>query len=465
MEQVHVQRFAEETAWKQVAPSLIGVVLLGAVLYWQFGLAGALPAVFLLLGLLGEALFVTLGVLALLSFVVLSGFGTFTERAVPIVLEMARITESPVFVAIPMFTLAGAVMTRGGISERLVRVMKALLGFLPGGLAIATIGACAFFAALSGSSAVTIIAVGGMLAPALEKDYGKPFSLGLLTSCGAIGILAPPSLPLIIYGVVSETDIQQLFVAGMVPALLTIGMLAVYCSIRGFMVKAPRQEFDGAELLAAVKHGAFALGLPILLLGGIYGGIVTATEASILAVLYAVIVEVGIHREVKVSELYGITVDTMMLVGSILIILLMALSVTNWLTIEQVPQAAAKAIQSTVESRFAFLLALNALLLVVGCVMDIFSAIVVMTPLVLPIAVAYGVDPVHLGIIMVVNLELGFATPPFGINLFISSAFFRRPVAEVFKATLPFLGVLLVGLLLITWLEDLALGLVRASGL
>ena len=465
MERLQLQRFADRIAWTRVLGSLAAVLLLAIVLYSQFGLAGALPAVFLLLGLLGEALFVTLGVLALLSFVVLGGFGTFEERAVPIVLEMARITESPVFVAIPMFTLAGAVMTRGGISARLVRVMKALLGFLPGGLAIATIGACAFFAALSGSSAVTIIAVGGMFAPALEKDYGKPFSLGLLTSCGAIGILAPPSLPLIIYGVVSGADIQQLFVAGMVPALLTIGMLAIYCSVRGFAVRATRQEFDGTELVAACKDGAFALALPILLLGGIYGGIVTATEASILAVLYAVIVEVAIHREVKVTDLYGITVDTMMLVGSILIILLMALSVTNWLTIEQVPQAAAAAIQATVESRFAFLIALNVLLLIVGCVMDIFSAIVVMTPLVLPIAVAYGVDPVHLGIIMVVNLELGFATPPFGINLFISSAFFRRPVAEVFKATLPFLGVLLVGLLLITWFEDLALGLVRASGL
>ncbi len=465
MQTVHVERFAERTATTRVVGSLLAVGVLGAGLYWQFGLVGALPAVFLLLGLLGEALFVTLGVLALLSFVVLTGYGSFTERAVPIVLEMARITESPVFVAIPMFTLAGAVMTRGGISERLVRVMKALVGFLPGGLAIAAIGACAFFAALSGSSAVTIIAVGGMLAPALQKDYGEPFALGLLTSCGAIGILAPPSLPLIIYGVVSGADIQKLFVAGMVPAVLTIGMLAVYCSVRGFLVKAPRQRFDGAELLAACKHGIFALALPVLLLGGIYGGFVTAAEASILAVLYAVVVEVVIHREVKVAELWGITVDTMMLVGSILIILLMALAVTNWLTIEQVPQAASEAIQGAVKSRFAFLLALNGLLLVVGCVMDIFSALVVMTPLILPIAVAYGVDPVHLGIIMVVNLELGFATPPFGINLFISSAFFRRPVAEVFKATLPFLGVLLVGLLLITWLEDLSLALVRASGL
>ena len=465
MEAVHIQRFAERTSWRSVGVSLAGVLLLGGVLYLQFGLVGALPAVFLLLGLLGEALFVTLGVLALLSFVVLGGYGSFSERAVPIVLEMARITESPVFVAIPMFTLAGAIMTRGGISERLVRVMKALVGFLPGGLAIAAIGACAFFAALSGSSAVTIIAVGGMLAPALEKDYGKPFSLGLLTSCGAIGILAPPSLPLIIYGVVSGADIQKLFVAGMVPALLTIGLLALYCSVRGFRVKAPRQDFDGAELFAACKHGIFALALPMLLLGGIYGGFVTAAEASILAVLYAVVVEVVIHREVEVRELWGITVDTMMLVGSILIILLMALSVTNWLTIEQVPQAASAAIQGAVESRFAFLLALNVLLLIVGCVMDIFSALVVMTPLILPIAVAYGVDPVHLGIIMVVNLELGFATPPFGINLFISSAFFRRPVAEVFKATLPFLAVLLVGLLLITWLEDLSLALVRASGL
>ena len=203
---MQVSRFAERTDRRRVALTLLAVTVLGGGLYAAFGLRGAVPAVFLLLGLLGEALFVTLGVLALLVFVGLGDFGTFAERAVPIVLEMSRITESPVFVAIPMFTLAGAIMTKGGISGRLVRVMRALLGALPGGLAVAAIAACAFFAALSGSSAVTIIAVGGMLAPSLEKDYGRPFSLGLLTASGAIGILAPPSLPLIIYGVVSGAD-------------------------------------------------------------------------------------------------------------------------------------------------------------------------------------------------------------------------------------------------------------------
>ena len=242
-------------------------------------------------------------------------------------------------------------------------------------------------------------------------------------------------------------------------------MLSAYCVARGLITAAPRQAFDGRELVASIRDGAFALALPILLLGSIYGGFVTATEASILAVVYALLVEVVVHREVALRDLYALTADTMMLVGSILIILLMALAMTNWLTIEQVPQAAAEAVQATVHSRFAFLLALNVLLLIVGCIMDIFSALVVMTPLVLPIALAYGVDPVHLGVIMVVNLELGFATPPFGINLFISSAFFRRPVAEVFRATVPFLLVLLVGLALITWVESIALGLVRASGL
>lgn len=205
--------------------------------------------------------------------------------------------------------------------------------------------------------------------------------------------------------------------------------------------------------------------LPILLLGGIFGGYVTAAEASVLAVVYAIGVECVLHREVKFSELPRITIDAMMLVGTILVILLMALALSSFLTLEQVPDAATAAIQEHISTRYGFLLALNILLLIVGCIMDIFSAIVVMTPLILPIALAFGIDPVHLGIIMVVNLELGFATPPFGINLFISSAFFRRPVAEVFRATLPFLGILMVGLIVITWVEDVSLALVRLSGL
>jgi len=302
-----------------------------------------------------------------------------------------------------------------------------------------------------------------MLAPNLERDYGRPFSLGLLTSCGAIGILAPPSLPLIIYGVFAEVDVNSLFVAGFIPGVITIGFLAVYSSLRGW--KLPRQAFDAGELWAACKEGALALALPPLLFGVIFSGLVTPAEASVLAVVYALVVEVVIHREVTLKQLPQVTIDTMMLVGSILIILLMALAFSAFLKAEQVPQQATAMIQDVISTKIGFLLALNVLLLVVGCVMDIFSAIVVMTPLVLPIATAFGVDPIHLGIIMVVNLELGFATPPFGINLFISSAFFRRPVAEIFKATLPFLGLLLVALLMITWWESLSLWLVGVSGI
>ena len=240
-------RFGETTQWSRVAPALAGTIVTGLVLYTQFGLSAALPVVFVLLALLGEALYATLAVLAVLSFAVIrdAGWAFDFGAGAQVLLEMLQITQSPVLLAIPLFTLAGAIMTAGGISARLVRVMRAGLGWMPGGVALSTILACAVFAALSGSSAVTIIAIGGFLAPALEKDYGKPFSLGLLTSCGAIGILAPPSLPLIIYGVVSGADINKLFVAGVVPALLTIGVLGLYSAIRG--VKLPRQPFDRAE--------------------------------------------------------------------------------------------------------------------------------------------------------------------------------------------------------------------------
>lgn len=458
-------RFAETTRWRSVAPALIGTTVVGGILYSSFGVSAALPMVFVLLALLGEALYATLAVLAVISFAVVrdAGWAFDFGAGAQVLLEMLQITQSPVLLAIPLFTLAGAIMTAGGISARLVRVMRAGLGWMPGGIALSTILACAVFAALSGSSAVTIIAIGGFLAPALEKDYGKPFSLGLLTSCGAIGILAPPSLPLIIYGVVSGADINKLFVAGVVPALLTMGVLGVYGAIRGW--KLPRQDFSWPEFQVAFKDGILALALPILLLAGIYGGFITAAEASVLAVVYAVVVEVFIHKEVKLRQLPRITTDTMMLVGSILVILLMALALSAFLTYEQVPMKATAAIQQVVTTKIGFLLALNVLLLAVGCVMDIFSAIVVMTPLLVPIAQAFGVDLVHLGIVMVVNLELGFATPPFGINLFISSAFFRRPVAEIFKATLPFLLLLLAALLAITWFEGLSLWLVELSGL
>lgn len=386
----------------------------------------------------------------------------FHEYAVSIPIQMFRVTESPVLIAIPFFTIAGMVMTRGEISTRLIEFARAAVGFLPGGLAFTTIAACTFFAAISGASAVTIIAIGGMLYPALkEEGYSDDFSLGLLTSCGAIGILAPPSLPLIIFGVIAKTDINKLFLAGVIPGILSIGTMVLYSSWRAGKYGVARERLSFELVKEKAVHGIWALLLPVILLGSIYGGITTAAEASAVALLYAIVIEVFVHKALRLSDLSSIIVDSMVLVGAILIILLMALAFTNFLAIEQIPQEATEWIRGYVESPLGFLVALNILLLIVGCIMDIFSAILIVGPLVVPIAEAFGVNLIHLGIIFVINLEIGFVTPPFGINLFISSTYFRKPVSEVFRASVPFLILLLLSLAAITYFEGLSLWLVR----
>lgn len=450
-------RFRDRTDWRIVGG--VGVLLLAVsgVAFGVFGAAGALVAVFAAAAWLGLPLFVVLGAVAWTGFTALDTGRFGDEEAVPVVLEMARITESPVLLAIPMFTLAGAVMTEGTIGARLVRVMKAIFSPLPGGLAVAAVVACVFFAALSGSSAVTIIAVGALLAPAIQAQHGERFSVGLLTASGALGILIPPSLPLILYGVLSGADIQHLFLAGLGPTLLTVGLLAVVAAADGVRKATARPAFDGRELGDAIRDGGWALVLPVLLLGAIYGGILTAAEASVFCVLYAVAVERFAHRSITWRRLPGVVADTGVLVGSILVIVVMAMGLTSWLTLRQVPDLATEWVRGAVSSQAAFLLALNGLLLIVGALMDIFSALVVVAPLVVPMAAAYGVDPIHLGIIMVINLEIGFATPPFGINLFIASSFWKKPIGEIFAAAAPFLAVLLVALAAVTWVPALSL--------
>lgn len=419
-------------------------------------------AVFLLASLVHFPLFVTISVVSLLGFNLIT-YGEFSiENSTDLMLEMFRITESEIFLAIPFFTLAGAIMTHGTISDRLVAIARAFFGWMPGGLAIACIMACVFFAALSGSSAVTIIAIGGILMPALAADgYPSRFSLGLLTTCGALGVLAPPSLPLIIYGVVAQTDIGNLFIAGMFPGLLTIAMLSIYCLLRGLRLPAREaRTFDAREAFTALRKGFFALMLPFIMLGGIYGGLMTPTEASVVAVIYAIFVEVVIHRDVKLTAMPEIVSETMTLVGTILIILLSSMAFTSFITDEQIPLQAADWMKEHVHTQMGFLTAVNILLLIVGALMDIFSALILVAPLVVPIAIAYDVNLVHLGIIFVINLEIGFATPPFGINLFISSNYFRKSVGEVFIATAPFLLLLLVSLGLVTYFPAISLSLV-----
>jgi len=472
-------------------------------------------AAFVLLAVIGEPLFVSIGVVTVLCVGFVQNPAPSIQNSVDVLIEWFKMTDSPYPIAIPLFTLAGAIMTRGGISSRLVAFARAVTCCLPGGLGMACVVACTFFAALSGSSAVTIIAIGGILYPALIKDgFSDRFSLGLLTACGGIGILAPPSLPLIVFGIVSHADINQLFIAGILPGLLCIAAFLAWCGVKGVRLGVARSPWTTREVARTFWEGKWAVLLPVLLLGGIYSGLTTTIEASAVAVVYALVVEVWVHRELSWRELPKIALDTMVLVGSILIILLMAFSFTNFLTLEEVPQEAADWIRydrvsyrdggsivgtitaekpgewirispkdpdeeaeeipwakvgsvrrHLVESRLGFLIAVNVLLLVVGCIMDIFSALVVFAPLIVPIAQQYGVDLVHLGIIFVVNLEIGFATPPFGINLFISSSYFKRPVTEVFRASAPWLLILLSMLAVITAFPDLSLWLVRLSGL
>jgi C4-dicarboxylate transporter, DctM subunit len=375
-----------------------------------------------------------------------------------------KTTAMPIMIAIPLFTLAGTIITEGQISKRLIDIIKSLFGFLPAGLAIAALVGCAFLAALSGSSAVTIMAIGGILWPAMKREgYSDNFSLGLITTAGAVGILAPPSLPLIIYGAVSQTDVNQLFIAGVVPMMVCIGCMAMYGLYFVSTNPVTREKFSGREVLATLRSGIWALLFPILLLFAIYGGYATPTEASALAVMYAIIVEVFIHRAIRLRDLPRLTVETMVLVGGILMILLMALAFTYYLTDQQVPQQMTAFMKQYVTTKTGFLISVNVMLLIVGCLMDIFSAILIFAPLIVPVAIAYDVDLVHLGIIMIINLEIGFLTPPLGISLFVASNFFKKPSMQIIKSALPFVGMLFVALMLITFLPELSLWLVHFS--
>jgi tripartite ATP-independent transporter DctM subunit len=398
--------------------------------------------------------------------------GVVTSQATAIPEKFWKVTKHLDVITIPLFTLAGAIMTRGGISGRLVRFARALVGFLPGGLGVASLVACVIFAALTGSSAVTIIAIGGIIFPALvAANYPQRFSLGLMTTGGAIGILVPPSLPLIIYSIVAnqamagtkipyKVGVNELFIAGVLPGILCVVLIAIYAARTSIKFNVTRDRFSGAELWAAFKSAALSLLLPVILLVGLYGGFATAVDLSAIAVVYALVVEVFVHREIKLRDIPSIAVEAMELVGAILVILLAAFGFTWFMTDQKIPDLCVSFIQSVVKSPELFLLAVNILLLIVGCLMDIFSGLVIVAPLIVPLAFAYNINLVHLGIIFVVNLEIGFATPPFGINLFISSSFFKKSVPDIFRATLPFILLLLLALLIVTYVPGLATWLV-----
>ncbi|HQU16040.1 MAG: C4-dicarboxylate ABC transporter [Chromatiales bacterium 21-64-14] len=403
--------------------------------------------------LLGLPLFVVLGALGLVA-----SWRSGVDPAVLIV-EMHSLAASANLVAIPLFTLVGSVLAAGGAPQRLVRVFNAVLGWMPGGLAIVALSSCAFFTAFSGASGVTILALGGLLYPILTTGrYPERFSLGLVTSSGSLGLLFMPSLPLLLYGIVAKVGIDDLFKAGVVPGLLLMVLLGGYSMVTGRRAQVPRQEFSVRELRMAAREGIWDLMLPIGILVGIFRGYVTVTEAASCAAAYVLFVEIVVHRTLKFDRHLLTTFrEAAVLVGSILIILSVAMGLTNLLVNAQIPAKVLSYVEHVVHSPLQFLLLLNLMLLVVGAIMDVFSAIMVVVPLILPLALRFGVDPVHLGIIFLANLEIGYSTPPVGLNLFIASQRFDKPVFTLFRSTLPFLAIMIVWLAVLTYVPALSL--------
>ena len=441
----------------------------------------ASPAVFTVLGLilllliLGTPLFVTIGVLTFSCFYFLSdGYQEFTSFQL-IIEKIFGLTDQNVLLAIPFFVVAGSVMTAGGIARRIVDFADALIGWLPGGMAAVAVLSCMFFAAISGSSPVTVIAIGSIMMPALvEKGYGDKFSLGLVTTAGSLGIIIPPSIPMIIYAImvsgVMSVNVADLFMAGIGPGLLIGGLLIAWSVFHGVR----RPDFSWSEvkppspalIFKRFMDGFWALLLPVVVLGGIYpifgdSGIFTPTEAAAIAVVYAFVVELFIHREIKPKAIPPLLFESAVLMGSLLGILIMSFALNHFLVEEQIPDAAVAWMTSLDLDRVTFLIILNIFLLLIGCLMDIVSAILIVAPLVAPIAAGFGIDPLHLGIIFVVNLEIGYLTPPIGLNLFVSATLFSKPIGYVMRSVASFTLIMLFGLVLITWAEPIAGGLPR----
>ncbi|MEX1100012.1 MAG: TRAP transporter large permease subunit, partial [Bacteriovoracaceae bacterium] len=377
-----------------------------------------------------------------------------------VAIEIYRMAQAPTLLTIPLFTFAGYLLAESKSPGRLLRLAHAWIGWLPGGVAIVSLIVCAFFTAFTGASGVTIIALGGLLYPMLLKEkYSEKFSLGLITTSGSLGLLFPPSLPIILYGIVAKVNINELFLAGILPGILLIVVLAGWSIVNGKRnFKATKTAFSKREALSSLWAARFELPLPFIVLGGIYGGFITVTEAAAITAFYALITVCFLYKDVNLKkDLPRIIGESMTLVGAILLILACALGLTNYLVDEEIPMQILEAMQTFITNKYMFLLCLNIFLLIVGSLMDIFSAIIVVVPLILPIAAQFNIHPAHLAIIFLANLEIGYITPPVGINLFISSFRFKKPVLSLYRASLPFLFLLLGALMLITYVPWLSL--------
>jgi len=425
-----------------------------------------LSLLLVLLAFFGAPLFAIIAAAALL------GFHSEEVDLQVIAIEIYRLAEMPILLAIPLFTFAGYLLGESGAPHRLVRLTNALLGWLDGGLAIVALSACALFTAFTGASGVTIVALGALLYPALrEANYPERFSLGLVTTAGSLGLLFAPALPLILYGVVAQqmnvdpaVRIEDLFAAGLIPGVMMVVLLSAYSMwvVRGS--GRSRTSFEWREAFGAIREAGWEIPLPIVILGGIYSGAFALSEAAAVTAIYVLVVEVAIRREISLPQLPGIMRESMVLVGAIMIILGVSLASTNYLIDTEIPVRIFEAVRAQIDSRFVFLILLNIFLLSLGMVLDIFSAIVIMVPIILPIAIGYGIHPVHLGIIFLANMQIGYITPPVGMNLFISSHRFDRSVIDVYRATIPFFIILLVSVLLITYFPMISLFLVSDAG-
>ena len=442
--------------WQNRGFLLVGVILLSQLDHFDYLREST---VFMWLSILiiiltlykGAPIFVGMGGLAILFF-----WQDYTPLSA-ISAETYRIVVSPTLSTIPLFTLAGYILAESKASERLVRLFRALFGWIPGGTPIVLVLLCGFFTALTGGSGVTILALGGLLFPLLMKEgYSKHFSLGLITVAGSLGLLFPPSLPLIIYGVTAAVSVKAILLAGIIPGFLRLAMVGGWAVWQGEAQHVKRHQFNLSKIKESIIETKWEAMIPFLILFGIFGGFTTLVETAAMTVVYVLVIEVFVYKDLKSKDLRRIILDCATLIGGVLIILGVAMGLTSYLVDAQIPFKLLAWVQTFISSKFVFLLMLNIFLLVVGCMMDIFSAIIIVVPLITPLGAYFGIDPVHLAIIFIANLELGFLTPPVGINLFLSAYRFDENMPTIYKSTLPFFMVMLLSVLAITYIPILS---------
>ena len=414
-----------------------------------------LSILIVVLALLGTPLFAVMGASAL------TNYWRAEIDLQAVMISFYELTSKPMLHTLPLFAFAGCLLARSRAPSRLVRLSNALLGWMPGGLVVVAILSCSLMTAFTGASGVTIVALGGLLLPALlENRYEPSFSLGTVTAGGSLGLLFAPSLPIILYGVVSGTDVGHLFRAGVLPGMLVVVMLCSYGMWRGWRAGVPRQSFSWQEVWGALWGARWEAPLPIVMIAGIYSGMFAISEAAVIAAAYVLIAEVCLYRDIRLSDLGKVARESVVLTGGILIILGLAMAVTGYLIDAEVPQRFFELFAGRMTGRVMFLVVLNVFLLLVGCMIDIYAAIVLIVPLILPIAIEFDIHPVHLGIVFLANLGIGYITPPVGLNLFIASIRFKKPVLSLYVACLPFFFLLLLALLLITYVPQISLLLV-----